>query len=75
MAAHMKAVEEAEAAGHTGDRGAWKWKIRQRRTREISWFEESEALLMVSCRVLMFLCFAVCLLVPLLWCGVTWFFC
>ncbi|CAK9041018.1 unnamed protein product [Durusdinium trenchii] len=29
MAAHMKAVEEAEAAG-SGDRGAWKWKIRQR---------------------------------------------
>ncbi|CAJ1454760.1 unnamed protein product [Effrenium voratum] len=30
MAAHMKAVEEAEARGATGDRGAWKWKIRQR---------------------------------------------
>eukprot|EP00434_Breviolum_minutum_P034013 symbB.v1.2.030101.t1/scaffold3351.1/size58635/3 len=30
MAAHMKAVEEAEASGSTGDRGAWKWKIRQR---------------------------------------------
>ena len=26
----MKAVEEAEASGSTGDRGAWKWKIRQR---------------------------------------------
>lgn len=30
MAAHMQAVEEAEASGSTGDRGAWKWKIRQR---------------------------------------------
>jgi len=30
MAVHMKAVEEAEASGSTGDRGAWKWKIRQR---------------------------------------------
>eukprot|EP00439_Symbiodinium_sp_Y106_P027830 s3805_g3.t1 len=30
MAAHMQAVEEAEARGETGDRGAWKWKIRQR---------------------------------------------
>jgi len=30
MARHMKAVEEAEALGKTGDRGAWKWAIRKR---------------------------------------------
>jgi len=30
MAAHMRAVEEAEARGETGDRGAWKWAIRKR---------------------------------------------
>lgn len=30
MAEHMKAVEEAEARGETGDRGAWKWAIRKR---------------------------------------------
>eukprot|EP00931_Biecheleriopsis_adriatica_P023516 TRINITY_DN14838_c0_g1_i1.p1 TRINITY_DN14838_c0_g1~~TRINITY_DN14838_c0_g1_i1.p1 ORF type:complete len:370 (-),score=64.31 TRINITY_DN14838_c0_g1_i1:35-1144(-) len=30
MADHMKAVEEAEARGETGDRGAWKWAIRKR---------------------------------------------
>lgn len=30
MSEHMKAVEEAEARGETGDRGAWKWAIRKR---------------------------------------------
>lgn len=30
MSDHMKAVEEAEARGETGDRAAWKWKIRKR---------------------------------------------
>jgi len=30
MEAHMKNVEEAEACGETGDRGAWKWAIRKR---------------------------------------------
>eukprot|EP00929_Paragymnodinium_shiwhaense_P015169 TRINITY_DN12320_c0_g1_i1.p1 TRINITY_DN12320_c0_g1~~TRINITY_DN12320_c0_g1_i1.p1 ORF type:complete len:395 (+),score=110.63 TRINITY_DN12320_c0_g1_i1:92-1276(+) len=30
MAQHMQAVEAAEARGETGDRGAWKWKIRKR---------------------------------------------
>merc|ERR1719229_288626 len=30
MAAHMKAVEDAEARGETGDRGSWKWAIRKR---------------------------------------------
>eukprot|EP00746_Dinoflagellata_sp_MGD_P009664 gnl/MRDRNA2_/MRDRNA2_119711_c0_seq1.p1 gnl/MRDRNA2_/MRDRNA2_119711_c0~~gnl/MRDRNA2_/MRDRNA2_119711_c0_seq1.p1 ORF type:complete len:363 (-),score=75.56 gnl/MRDRNA2_/MRDRNA2_119711_c0_seq1:7-1095(-) len=30
MAEHMKAVEEAEARGETGDRGSWKWAIRKR---------------------------------------------
>lgn len=30
MTEHMRAVQEAEARGETGDRGAWKWAIRQR---------------------------------------------
>merc|ERR1719343_1864098 len=30
MAEHMKRVEDAEARGETGDRGAWKWAIRKR---------------------------------------------
>merc|ERR1719331_184830 len=30
MNKHMKAVEEAEARGETGDRAAWKWAIRKR---------------------------------------------
>merc|ERR1719350_934034 len=30
MMQHMQAVEEAEARGETGDRGAWKWAIRKR---------------------------------------------
>lgn len=30
MVLHMRAVEEAEARGETGDRGAWKWAIRKR---------------------------------------------
>jgi len=30
MAEHMSRVEEAEARGETGDRGAWKWAIRKR---------------------------------------------
>jgi len=30
MMDHMRAVEEAEARGETGDRGAWKWAIRKR---------------------------------------------
>jgi len=30
MMQHMKAVEEAEERGETGDRGSWKWAIRKR---------------------------------------------
>mmetsp|Transcript_68690 Transcript_68690/g.212448 ORF Transcript_68690/g.212448 Transcript_68690/m.212448 type:complete len:379 (-) Transcript_68690:193-1329(-) len=30
MAEHMQHVQEAEARGETGDRGAWKWAIRKR---------------------------------------------
>lgn len=30
MAEHMRAVEESEARGETGDRGSWKWAIRKR---------------------------------------------